>query len=167
MKTIKLTESDIQHIVKRVLKEQIGIGYRSLTKLLGRETVENLSKKYSDDTIKSLDNLFAKAAGKNIGSKGSQTVIKSLSGKEVEVGVLEGIIQSKLAGATDKQISDMLILLPRVLADGVTEFRMLFGKHLKSLKPKSLKPKSPDPQTMSTPPQTINRKIYTTRQPTR
>lgn len=109
--------------------------YKSIVKLLGRESAEALSKKYTDDSLKAFNNLFAKAVGKNIGGEGSAAFIKSASGMEVPVWVFQGIINKKLAGESMEVVMKNINQLPRYLADG-TEFRTVFVNNLKSLKPR-------------------------------
>jgi hypothetical protein len=128
-KVIRLTESDLTKIVKRVINEQ---KFQILSKLLSNSG-DDLVKAYGDDVVKQLDDVFASALRNprttGVNQLGKQ-FLKSASGTEVELETISRILNAVSKGAN---IDDLARYLPSKLADG-TDFRTVLQSKLATSK---------------------------------
>jgi hypothetical protein len=129
-KIIRLTETDLTKIVKRVINEQ---KFQILSKLL-KNSGDDLVAKYGDDAAKQIDNILATAMSnpRNIGvnAAGNQ-VFNSLSGSKVEFNQISRILNAVSKGANFDELANGF---PGKLADG-TDFREVVRGLLKNKQP--------------------------------
>jgi|688.fasta_scaffold375739_2 hypothetical protein len=124
-KIIRLTESDLTKIVKRVIIEQ---KFQILSKLL-RNGGDDLVAKYGDDVASKIDDVLATALSKtvNVGvNENGKQVLKSLRGTLIELDTIKGVLTTIMDGG---DINELAILLPSRLADG-SEFRTILQNEL-------------------------------------
>ena len=122
-KIIRLTESDLIRIVRRVIKEQ------SLNdkKLMSEQAwLKNLFGT-TVDAVKSFEMVLQKALqnSKTFVAKSGQNYLKSASGTEISMETIKKATQLVSSGV--KTADEVALLLPRQLADG-SEFRSVFQK---------------------------------------
>jgi hypothetical protein len=129
-KIIRLTESDLNKIVRRVIKEQSLKENKLMTeqkwlKNLFGTSVDDLIKLFGDDAVKSFETVLSKALqnSKNFVSKAGQNYLKSASGAEISMETIKQA--TKLVSSGAKSADEIATLLPRQLADG-SEFREVF-----------------------------------------
>jgi len=132
-KIIRLTESDLTRIVRRVIKEQslndkkLMSEQKWLKNLFGT-SVDDLVKLFGDDAVKSFEMVLSKALqnNKNFVVRAGQNYLKSASnGNEISMEVIKKATQLVSSGV--KTADEVATLLPRYLADG-SEFRSVFQK---------------------------------------
>lgn len=117
-KVVRLTESDLTRIVKRVLNEQT----KWLSSIFGK-SVDDIVKNYGDNSVKTLDDVFGKLFNKgNMITKQGKYFVKSLSGAEIPMETIQDAIT--LVGQGKLKAVDVSKYLPSKLADG-SEFRNL------------------------------------------
>ena len=145
-KIIRLTESDLTRIVRRVIKEQ-SLNDKKLMreqvwlKNLFGNTVDDLVRLYGDDAVKSFEMVLSKALqnSKNFVARFGKNYLKSASGTEISMETIEKA--TKLVSSGVKTADEVAALLPRQLADG-SEFRSVFQK---SFSKKPVAPTKPTP----------------------
>ena len=131
-KIIRLTESDLTRIVRRVIKEQslndkkLMSEQKWLKNLFGT-TVDDLIKLFGDDAVESFEIVLYRALqnSKNFVARAGQNYLKSASGNEISMETIKKATQLVSSGA--KTADEVATLLPRQLADG-SEFRSVFQK---------------------------------------
>jgi len=129
-KIIRLTESDLTRIVKRVIKEQslndkkLMNEQKWLKNLFGT-SVDDLVRLFGDDAVKSFEMVLSKALqnSKNFVARAGQNYLKSASGAEISMETIKQA--TKLVSSGAKSADEVAALLPRQLADG-SEFREVF-----------------------------------------
>ena len=129
-KIIRLTETDLTKIVKRVINEQ---KFKILSQLL-KNGGDDLVAKYGDDAAKQIDNLLAKAMSnpRNIGlNPAGNQVFNSLSGSKVEFNQISRLLNAVSKGANFDELANGF---PSRLADG-TDFREVVRGLLKNKQP--------------------------------
>jgi hypothetical protein len=131
-KIIRLTESDLNKIVRRVIKEQSLKENKLMTeqkwlKNLFGTSVDDLIRLFGDDAVKSFETVLSKALqnSKNFVAKGGQNYLKSASGAEISMDAIQQA--TKLVSSGARSADEVATLLPRKLADG-SEFREVFKK---------------------------------------
>ena len=131
-KIIRLTESDLIRIVRRVIKEQSLndkklMSEQAWLKNLFGTTVDDLVRLYGDDAVKSFEMVLSKALqnSKNFVAKSGQNYLKSASGTEISMETIKKATQ--LVSSGGKTADEVAALLPRQLADG-SEFSSVFQK---------------------------------------
>jgi hypothetical protein len=145
-KVIRLTESDLTRIVRRVIREQSLNDKKLMSeqvwlkKLFGT-SVDDLARLYGDDAVKSFEMVLSKALqnSKTFVAKSGKNYLKSASGTEISMETIEKA--TKLVSSGVKTADEVAALLPRQLADG-SEFRSVF---LKSFSKKPVSPTKPTP----------------------
>ena len=138
-KIVRLTESDLTKLVKRIINEQ---GFPNLIKLFGSTTddlLKNIKNNISNDAAGKLDNLFGSIFRKSVSTpgaltnpiivQGGKTFFKSMnpSTNPIPVETITSIIDGVASGAF--VLDDVLKYLPSKLADG-TEFREVIKQAL-------------------------------------
>jgi hypothetical protein len=124
-KIVRLTESDLVNIVKKVISEQA-----LLKKIIGN-SADDLVKVASRESVESFEKAFIKAMNnpKTFKATSQGNMLLSASGKEIPVADIERALTAIAQGkATVEQMSKYM---PSQLADG-SEFRSVFL----SMKPK-------------------------------
>lgn len=119
-KTVRLTESDLVRIVKKILNEQPPI--RNIIAPLS----DDLARAFGDDAARSVESALARAISKqgtNIIEKGGTLYLKSLRGTEVKVDSVKKALEAVKNGT--KPIEEVIDVFPNHLADG-SEFRSSF-----------------------------------------
>lgn len=121
-KTIRLTESDLVKIVKKIIKEQGSVG--AIRKIIAPAS-DDLVKAFGDDAAKSIESALSKAISKqgNLVEKQGVLYLKSSRGTEVKVESVKKALDAVSQGLLP--IESVLNTLPRQLADG-SEFRSSF-----------------------------------------
>jgi|688.fasta_scaffold372480_2 hypothetical protein len=143
-KIIRLTESDLTRLVRRVIKEQslndkkLMNEQKWLKNLFGT-SVDDLVRLFGDDAVKSFEMVLSKALqnSKNFVAKAGQNYLKSASGNEISMDAIQ--YATKLVSSGAKTADEVATMLPSKLADG-SEFRSVF---LKSFKSKPVAPTKP------------------------
>ena len=127
-KIVRLTESDLTKLVKRIINEQSKFPLGTLRKIIGGVT-DDIVSKFGDDEAKNLDSVLAKvlSSSKNFAVVSGKQVIKSASGAEIPMTTITSIIDGVSKGQL--VLDDVVNYLPRQLADG-TEFREVFKQAL-------------------------------------
>jgi hypothetical protein len=122
-KTIRLTESDLVKIVKKVIKEQ---GASSDIRKIIAPASDDLVRAFGDDAARGIESALSRAISKqgNLMEKEGVLYLKSLRGGD---GVkVESVKKALDAVASGKLTMDQVLnTLPRQLADG-SEFRSAF-----------------------------------------
>ena len=117
-KVIKLTETDLTNIIKKVINEQ----KKWLSSFFGT-AADDIIKNFGDDAAKTLDDVFKNAYSKgNLVNRGGNYFLKSMSGAEIPMSTIKEALS--LVGQGKLSSSEVAKYLPRQLADG-TEFRNL------------------------------------------
>ena len=131
-KIIRLTESDLTRIVRRVIKEQSLNDKKLMSeqywlKNLFGTTADDLVRLFGDDAVKSFEMVLQKALqnSKNFVAKSGQNYLKSARGTEISMEAIKKAAQLVSSGA--KTADEVAVLLPSKLADG-SEFRSVFQK---------------------------------------
>ena len=132
-KIIRLTESDLTRIVKRVIKEQSLndkklMSEQAWLKNLFGTTADDLVRLFGDDAVKSFEIVLQKALqnSKNFVTKSGQNYLKSAR-SDVEISMETIKKATQLVSSGVKTADEVAILLPRHLPDG-SEFRSVFQK---------------------------------------
>lgn len=145
-KIIRLTESDLNKIVRRVIKEQSLKENKLMTeqkwlKNLFGTSVDDLIRLFGDDAVKSFETVLSKALqnSRNFVAKNGQNYLKSggLGAAEISMDTIQ--YATKLVSSGARSADEVATLLPSKLADG-SEFRSVF---LKSFSKKPLTPTKP------------------------
>ena len=123
-KTIKLTESDLFKIVKKVINEHGGVS--AIRKIIAPSS-DDLIRAFGDDVARSVESSLSRVLSKqgiNIIEKEGSLYIKSLSGNDkLKVGTIKKILDAVSSGKLS--IDNVINYFPRYLADG-SEFRSTF-----------------------------------------
>ena len=145
-KIIRLTESDLTRIVRRVIKEQSLNDKKLMSeqvwlKNLFGATADDLVRLFGDDAVKSFEMVLQKALqnSKTFVAKSGQNYLKSASGTEISMETIKKATQLVSSGV--KTADEVALLLPGQLADG-SEFRSVFQK---SFSKKPVAPTKPVP----------------------
>lgn len=145
-KIVRLTESDLTILVRRVIKEQslndkkLMNEQKWLKNLFGT-SVDDLVRLFGDDAVKTFEMVLSKALqnSKNFVAKNGVNYLKSASGAEVSMDMIKQV--TKLVSSGLKTADEIATYLPQKLADG-SEFRSVFQKSFKS---KPVAPTRPTP----------------------
>ncbi len=121
-KTVRLTESDLVKIVKKVINEQASFG--AIRKIIAPAS-DDLVRAFGDDAARSIESALSRAISKqgNLVEKQGVLYLKSLSGTEVKVESVKKALDAVASGKLS--MDQVLNTLPRQLADG-SEFRSSF-----------------------------------------
>ena len=131
-KIIRLTESDLNKIVRRVIKEQSLKENKLMTeqkwlKNLFGTSVDDLIRAFGDDAVKSFETVLSKALqnSRNFVAKNGQNYLKSGGVGAAEVSMETIKTATQLVASGVKTADEVAALLPRQLADG-SEFSEVF-----------------------------------------
>jgi len=122
-KIIRLTESDINKLVKKILNEGIP---PALMKLFGAQTARKLEQVFEPKVAENIEKYFAHIIAieeKNLLTKAGQQYLKSSIGVEIPATTIKSILDMGLAGKINKgNMEQYLQYLPEKLFNG-NEFR--------------------------------------------
>ena len=120
-KIIRLTESDLVRLVKKVINEQQAI------RKLFRTGMDDLTRVFGDDAARGMEQALNKLARnpKNYVVKNGVTYVKSLRGTEIPISTMDEALSLVTKGTLT--IDEVIKYFPENLADG-TEFREYFRK---------------------------------------
>jgi hypothetical protein len=124
-KIVRLTESDLVRLVKRVINEQ-KINSQAVRKLF-RTHLDDLTRVFGGHSARGIESALSKLSTnpKNYVVKNGMTYVKSLSGAEIPITTLDEALHLVTKGSLP--IDEVIKYFPEQLADG-TEFREYFRK---------------------------------------
>jgi hypothetical protein len=118
-KVIRLTESDLIHLVKKVINEGLP---PSMTKLFGAQTSKRLEQFFEPAAAQNIEKYFAhiiSSQQKNLLTKSGQQYLKSSLGVEIPALTLKSILDLGMSGKINKSnMEQYLALLPEKLFNG-------------------------------------------------